>query len=125
MLKVAIAGCGKIADAHASQIQRIKGCEIVGVCDREPLMAQQLADRFLIRRYFSDVETLENVVLSAVPNPAITAMMATAMPAAINPYSMAVAPRSSPRKRKKVATGVSPFGAARSRDCAAARLCFY
>ena len=35
MLKVAIVGCGKIADAHASQIQRIKGCEIVGVCDRE------------------------------------------------------------------------------------------
>jgi len=31
MLKVAIVGCGKIADAHASQIQRIKGCEIVGV----------------------------------------------------------------------------------------------
>ena len=31
MLKVAIVGCGKIADAHASQIRRIKGCEIVGV----------------------------------------------------------------------------------------------
>ena len=42
MLKVAIAGCGKIADAHAAQIQRIPGCEIVGVCDTEPLMAQQL-----------------------------------------------------------------------------------
>ena len=40
MLKVAIVGCGKIADAHASQIQRMEGCEIVGVCDREPLMAQ-------------------------------------------------------------------------------------
>ncbi len=37
MLKVAIVGCGKIADSHAAQIQRIKGCEIVGVCDREPL----------------------------------------------------------------------------------------
>ena len=42
MLKVAIVGCGKIADEHASQIQRIRGCEIVGVCDREPLMARQL-----------------------------------------------------------------------------------
>jgi len=31
MLKVAIVGCGKIADAHASQIRRIPGCEIVGV----------------------------------------------------------------------------------------------
>src|SRR5436190_1781473 len=46
MLKVAIVGCGKIADAHASQIQRIEECEIVGVCDREPLMAKQLYEQF-------------------------------------------------------------------------------
>jgi predicted dehydrogenase len=55
MLKVAIVGCGKIADAHASQIGRIDGCEIVGVCDREPLMAQQLYERFPVKRHFSDV----------------------------------------------------------------------
>src|SRR5207247_5955465 len=58
MLKVAIVGCGKIADAHASQIQRIRGCEIVGVCDREPLMAQQLYERFPVKRYFVDLEEL-------------------------------------------------------------------
>lgn len=58
MLRVAIVGCGKIADAHASQIQRIAGCEIVGVCDREPLMAQQLHARFPVRAYFSDVTAL-------------------------------------------------------------------
>src|SRR5215470_5239651 len=58
MLKVALIGCGKIADSHASQIQRIQGCEIVGVCDREPLMAQQLYDRFPVRRHFSDVSDL-------------------------------------------------------------------
>ena len=51
-------GCGKIADAHASQIQRIKGCEIVGVCDKEPLMARQLYERFPVRRYFSDLTDL-------------------------------------------------------------------
>ena len=50
MLKVAIVGCGKIADAHASQIQRIEGCEIVGVCDREPLMARQLSERFPVKQ---------------------------------------------------------------------------
>jgi predicted dehydrogenase len=55
MLKVAIVGCGKIADSHASQIRRIKGCKIVGVCDREPLMAQQLYERFPVERYFSDL----------------------------------------------------------------------
>ena len=58
MLKVAIVGCGKIADAHALQIQRIKGCEIVGVCDREPLMARQLYERFPVKKYFTDLTQL-------------------------------------------------------------------
>src|SRR5438309_7980037 len=58
MLRVAIVGCGKIADAHASQIQRIKGCEIVGVCDREVLMARQLYERFPVKRYFTDLAEL-------------------------------------------------------------------
>ncbi len=58
MLKVAIVGCGKIADAHASQIQRIEGCEIVGVCDREPLMAKQLYERFPVKEYFTDLAEL-------------------------------------------------------------------
>jgi predicted dehydrogenase len=60
MLKVAIVGCGKIADGHASQIQRIKGCEIVAVCDREPLMAKQLYERFPIKAYFTDLMELLN-----------------------------------------------------------------
>ena len=55
MLKIAIIGCGKIADVHASQALRIPGCEIVGVCDREPLMAKQLYERFPIKAYYSDV----------------------------------------------------------------------
>jgi predicted dehydrogenase len=58
MLKVAIVGCGKIADFHATQIQRIGGCEIVGVCDREPLMTQQFADRFPVKAQFTDLGEL-------------------------------------------------------------------
>ena len=58
MLRVAIVGCGKIADAHASQIRRIPGCEIVGVCDSEPLMARQLFERFPVGAHFSDVNAL-------------------------------------------------------------------
>jgi predicted dehydrogenase len=58
VLKVGIIGCGKIADSHASQIPRIKGCEIVGVCDREPLMAEQLMKRFPIKRCFGTVAEL-------------------------------------------------------------------
>ena len=55
MLKVGIVGCGKIADDHCWQIQRIKGCEIVGVCDRELLMARQLSERFPVKAYFNDL----------------------------------------------------------------------
>jgi predicted dehydrogenase len=58
MLKVGIVGCGKIADSHAAQIERTPGCEIVGVCDREPLMARQLYERFPIRQHFGDLNEL-------------------------------------------------------------------
>jgi predicted dehydrogenase len=55
VLNVAIVGCGKIADSHALQIQRIGGCQIVAVCDREPLMARQLSERFQVKSYFGDL----------------------------------------------------------------------
>jgi predicted dehydrogenase len=58
MLRVAIVGCGKIADAHLSQIQRMKDGVVVAVCDREPLMAQQLAGRFGVDGCFSDLGEL-------------------------------------------------------------------
>jgi hypothetical protein len=46
------------------------------------------------RAYFSWVEMLLKLVLSLVPIVLTTAMMATEMPAAIRPYSIAVAPDS-------------------------------
>lgn len=55
MLKIAIIGCGKIADSHASQIARIAGCRIVAACDLEELMARQFAERFAVEQYFADV----------------------------------------------------------------------
>lgn len=61
MLKIAIIGCGKIADDHLDQIQRIQRiweCKVVATCDKEPLMAKQLAERFRIERYFSDAEEM-------------------------------------------------------------------
>jgi hypothetical protein len=45
--------------------------------------------------YFNCVEIEENVELSFVPSPFTTLMMAMEMPAAIKPYSMAVAAFSS------------------------------
>ncbi len=58
MLKVAVVGCGKIADAHAWQIQRIPNCGIVAACDREPMMAAQFCERFRVPAQYSDVETM-------------------------------------------------------------------
>ena len=58
MLRVGIIGCGKIADAHAAQILRAGDCELVGVCDREPLMAKQLAERFPVEGYFDSFEEM-------------------------------------------------------------------
>jgi predicted dehydrogenase len=58
MLRIAIVGCGKIADQHAEQIAQIPGCEIIGVCDREELMAKQLQERLNAPACFSEVQDL-------------------------------------------------------------------
>src|SRR5688572_15947485 len=60
-LKAAIVGCGKIADAHVEEIRKIGyGATVVGVCDREGLMAEQLATRYGIPAHFDSVtEMLE------------------------------------------------------------------
>jgi len=54
MLRIALIGCGKIADQHIHAISRIPDCEVVAVCDRELLMASQLAGRFRIPGCFAD-----------------------------------------------------------------------
>jgi predicted dehydrogenase len=58
MIRVGIIGCGKIADDHVEQIQYIQGTEIVGVCDKEELMAKQLYERYEVKNYFKDVDEL-------------------------------------------------------------------
>jgi hypothetical protein len=46
-------------------------------------------------RYFSELLIEVNWVLRVVPRPLTTAMIASAIPAAMRPYSIAVAPASS------------------------------
>src|SRR5438309_3280682 len=58
MLRIAIIGCGKVADQHVDAIHRVPECEIVALCDQEPLMAQQLGERFRILAWFSDAEEM-------------------------------------------------------------------
>jgi len=58
MLRVAIVGCGKIADSHAAVIQYLDGCEIAGVCDREPLMVRQLCQRFPVKGQYTNLNEM-------------------------------------------------------------------
>jgi hypothetical protein len=55
--------------------------------------------------YFNDVLMDVNLVLSFAPSPFTTTIMASAMPAAIKPYSIAVAPDSSARNLRMVFIG--------------------
>lgn len=58
MLRAAIIGCGKIADQHVQAIQRLPGSQVVAVCDQEPLMALQLAERFAIEGCYSETSEM-------------------------------------------------------------------
>ena len=58
MLRVAIIGCGKIADDHAAQISRMTNAGLAGFCDSEILMARQMHERFNHAPYFDDVAEL-------------------------------------------------------------------
>ena len=58
MIKAAIVGCGKMADQHAVHIQRIGDAKLVAVCDVEPLMARQIAERFRVPDWFTDLDEM-------------------------------------------------------------------
>lgn len=53
-LRVGIIGCGKIADGHAEVVKHLDGAELAAVCDREPLLAEQLAVRFGVPAWYGD-----------------------------------------------------------------------
>lgn len=57
-LKIAIIGCGKIADAHAEEVGKIAGAQVTAVCDRELLMAEQLAARYGVPKHDDDFARL-------------------------------------------------------------------
>jgi len=58
MLKVALVGCGRAAELHAVEIQAMRQAQMVAVCDREPLMAEQFAARHKIPRFYADFSKL-------------------------------------------------------------------
>ena len=81
MIRVALIGCGKMADQHALQVRRITRAQIVAVCDTEPLMARQLAERLGVEHWFTDVrQMLRSTTVDAVH---ITTPPATHFPIAM------------------------------------------
>jgi len=69
------------------------------------IVAQQLATSSL--RYFNEVLIELNLVLRFEPRPLTTVMIASEIPAAIRPYSMAVAPDSSDKNFNKARKSAS------------------
>jgi hypothetical protein len=57
-----------------------------------PTKAASYGSIIVFRCYLRALDTLVNVVFNCVPRPVTTTMMATEIPAAIKPYSIAVAP---------------------------------
>lgn len=57
-MKVAIIGCGKVADAHAGILADMPEHTIVAVCDKEELMAQQMHERHKTQYWFTDAAKL-------------------------------------------------------------------
>ncbi len=53
-LKVAIVGCGQIADAHLQAARRSGLARVVAVCDKSPDLARQAAVRFAVPQWDSD-----------------------------------------------------------------------
>ncbi len=90
-LKVALVGCGQIADAHLQQIKKIEGVELVAVCDREPDLARQAAERFEVPRRYTDFgEMLErerpDVVHVTTPVPTHAPLTVQALRAGVHVY---------------------------------------
>jgi len=57
-LKIAVVGCGKIADGHVEEIGKIPVSKVVAVCDRELLMAEQIAVRYGVPNYYDDFQSM-------------------------------------------------------------------
>jgi len=57
-MKIAIIGCGQIADAHIQEVSKIANAKVLAVCDSNRFMAKQAALRFAIPGCYTDVRTM-------------------------------------------------------------------
>ena len=73
-VRIGVVGAGAIAQlAHLPVLAKMRGVELVGVCDNDRPKARALADRFAIPDTFTDIEDLLELdeldaVVIATPN---------------------------------------------------------
>jgi predicted dehydrogenase len=58
MLSIGIVGCGKIADGHIEEIQKLGCAQVLAVCDLEPVLAEQLAVRYSVPHRYTDFDRM-------------------------------------------------------------------
>jgi predicted dehydrogenase len=58
MLNIGIVGCGKIADGHIEEIQKLGCARVLAVCDLEPILAEQLAVRYSVPHWYTDFDRM-------------------------------------------------------------------
>lgn len=57
-MRVAIVGCGQIADAHIQEIRRVPGAIVEAVCDQNPHMAEQAGTRLQVPGVYTDLSLM-------------------------------------------------------------------
>jgi predicted dehydrogenase len=90
-LRVAMVGCGQIADAHLQELRHVPCAELVAVCDRHLDLARQAAARFEAPACFDDLDQLlaktrPDVVHVTTPPQTHTAVALQAMDAGAHVY---------------------------------------
>lgn len=58
MIRTCIIGCGKVAEAHAEVIKTLGNTKLVATCDKEILMARQLAERYGAGAFYDDLSIM-------------------------------------------------------------------
>jgi predicted dehydrogenase len=57
-VRIAIVGCGQIADAHIQEVRRIPDATVEAVCDLNYHMVEQAAARFEVPRLYTDLDRM-------------------------------------------------------------------
>lgn len=57
-LRIALVGCGQIADAHLAEIKKIENTTLVGLCDLYEYQLREFAHRFQVEKYYLDFDEM-------------------------------------------------------------------